>query len=234
MIKVRKSAERGAFKNNWLTSFHSFSFGEYYDPHWMGFRKLRVINEDVVQAGQGFATHAHRDMEIVTYVLNGVLEHKDSMGNVGQISAGDVQYMCAGSGVTHSEFNASNSELVHLLQIWILPNAAMLKPGYQQIHFDEAAKTDRLQLVVNGTTQDGVIKINQDILWYASILTKDKAISYAMPTDKPYAYLHLINGKIALNDVELNSGDAAIIDHENLLELVGKSNKSEFLLFVMS
>ncbi len=230
VITSRKSSERGTFNNDWLNSFHTFSFADYYDAQWMGFRKLRVINEDVIQPSRGFDTHSHRDMEIITYVLKGTLEHKDSMGNQGHILAGDVQYMSAGKGVTHSEYNASNQETVHLLQIWIQPNQASLPPRYAQISIKAEDKLNKLKLIVSENTQNDVINIHQQTNIFASVLEKNKNLDFHF-SQKKYGWLQLISGTVQINNLTLAAGDAAIIDNESIITITGLANNSEFLFF---
>ncbi|MFH1604794.1 MAG: pirin family protein [Pseudomonadota bacterium] len=207
MLQVRKSADRGYADHGWLKSFHSFSFADYHDPEHMGFGSLRVINEDRVQPGKGFGTHGHRDMEIVTYILEGALAHKDSMGNGSTIVPGDVQRMSAGKGVMHSEFNASASELVHLLQIWIEPNVTGIRPSYEEKHFDTASKRGRLRLIASGDAREGSVLIHQDAAVYAALLDGAERISLKLAPARK-AYVHLARGKLTVNGQPLEAGDA--------------------------
>jgi redox-sensitive bicupin YhaK (pirin superfamily) len=229
MIEFRKSAERGHANHGWLDSYHSFSFADYHDPRHMGFASLRVINEDVVQPGQGFGTHGHRDMEIITYILEGALEHKDSMGNGSVIRPGDVQRMSAGSGVQHSEFNASSRDLVHLLQIWILPNVAGIEPGYEEKHFDVASRRGRLRLIASSDSREGSVKIHQDAAVYAALLDGDEQVTHAMTAGRK-AYVHVARGSVTVNGHALGAGDAAKVSAETAVELTNGRN-AEVLLF---
>jgi quercetin 2,3-dioxygenase len=229
VIQVRKAAERGHFKQDWLDTYHTFSFDRYYDPKYMGFRDLRVINEDRVAAGGGFPTHPHRDMEIITYILDGALQHRDSMGTGSIIRPGDVQRMSAGTGVTHSEFNASQSEPVHLLQIWIIPERKGLEPSYEQKAFDREQVKGRLRLVASNHPRDGAIRIHQSAELYAGILEPGDVAHYEMQP-KRYAWLQVARGSINLNGKDLHAGDGAAIWEESSLEILGKSD-SEILLF---
>jgi quercetin 2,3-dioxygenase len=229
MITVRKSEERGHANHGWLDSYHSFSFAEYYDPAHMGYSTLRVINEDVIAGGTGFGMHAHRDMEIVTYILSGQLRHQDSMGNTSTIAAGDVQLMTAGSGVRHSEFNASTTEAVHLLQIWILPTESRLPPSYEEKHFSASDKNNQWRLIVSPDGTDGSVMIHQNARLYASIL--DKGMTLNMPLIHGHQnYLQLASGTIVLNDIELNAGDAVMIENENKV-IINASANAELLWF---
>jgi redox-sensitive bicupin YhaK (pirin superfamily) len=227
VITIRKADERGRTKAGWLDSHHTFSFGEYYDPKHLGFSVLRVINDDRVAPGAGFATHPHRDMEIVTYVLEGALEHKDSMGNGSVIVPGEVQRMSAGTGVTHSEFNPSKTEPVHFLQIWVLPGAKGLPPGYEQKKFSVPEKSFRLVASPDGS--DGSVSINQDAKIYAGRLTNGGSLRHALsPTRK--GWLHVARGEVKLKDTVLHEGDAAALQEEQSLELSDAKN-AELLLF---
>jgi redox-sensitive bicupin YhaK (pirin superfamily) len=230
VIHIRPSQERGHFNHGWLESYHSFSFADYFDPGHMGFRNLRVINEDFIQPAEGFGTHGHRDMEIITYVLSGALEHKDSMGTGSVIKAGDIQYMSAGKGVTHSEFNHSQSETTHLLQIWILPSTKNEKPRYGQQHLDPAQKRDQLKLLASGTGESGSIEIRQDIRLFASILSSSTTVTHQFQP-KRFGWLQLIRGKISLQNVVLSPGDGAAISNETEITMTGADQESEFLLF---
>jgi quercetin 2,3-dioxygenase len=229
MITLRRSVDRGLTDHGWLRSYHTFSFADYYAPQEMGFGVLRVINEDRVQPGKGFGTHGHRDMEIVSYVLEGALEHKDSTGISSVIRAGDVQRMSAGTGVMHSEYNASPSEVVHFLQIWIEPNVSGIKPEYQQIHFGSEVKRNRLCLIASGDARDGSVLIHQDASIYAALLGTSQSLMYH-PAGRRRAYLHLVSGNLEVNGCSLSSGDGAKITDEPELRLVS-GELSELLLF---
>ncbi len=229
MIELRKSDERGHANHGWLDSYHSFSFADYHDPLHMGYGSLRVINEDVVQPGKGFGTHAHSDMEIITYILQGALEHKDSMGNGSVIQPGDVQRMSAGTGVRHSEFNASAKELVHLLQIWILPAVNGIAPGYEEKHFDSASKRGQLRLVASSDGRDGSVTIHQDAAVYAALLDGAEQVTHALAPGRK-AYVHVARGSVDVNGETLDAGDAAKISGETAVTLnYGKG--AEILLF---
>jgi len=229
MITIRKAEERGHFDFGWLNTYHTFSFGEYYDPRNMGFRSLRVINEDFVHPGRGFPTHGHRDMEIITYVLEGGLAHKDSMGNGSIIRPGDVQRMSAGTGVRHSEANPSKDESVHLLQIWILPNETGIEPGYEEKKFDDAEKRGRLRLVASPDGQDGSVRIHQDASLYVTLLEAEQQVTYEPAPDR-HAWLQVARGAIEVNGQPLKQGDGAAVSKEQELKIVGKE-PSEVLLF---
>ena len=229
MIKLRKSNERGFADHGWLQSYHSFSFADYHDPQHMGFRDLRVINEDIIAANRGFGTHPHADMEIVTYVLSGALSHKDSMGNGSTIHAGDVQYMSAGRGVTHSEYNHEKDKPTHLLQIWILPNEDGATPRYDQKHFAPEEKSDRLKLIVSGSGSEGSIAIRQDVCLYASLLSTGKTLEHPLATGR-HAWLQLISGKLIAQGQTLSAGDALAVSSEHALKIASVEN-AHFLLF---
>jgi redox-sensitive bicupin YhaK (pirin superfamily) len=229
MIKVRKSDERGHANHGWLDTHHTFSFADYYDPEHMGFRTLRVINDDTVAGGGGFGTHPHRDMEIITYVISGALEHRDSLGNGAVMKPGEVQRMTAGTGVKHSEFNHSATEPVHFMQIWILPEKPGLTPGYEQKSFTEQLKPGKLVTVVSRGGQDGSLKINQDVsLLVGKFNAGDKA-TYELKS-KCHAWVQVATGKITLNGQELKAGDGAAISDEKKLEIAGKE-ESQVLVF---
>ena len=228
MITVRKSEERGHFDLGWLDTYHSFSFDQYYDPAHMHWRSLRVINEDRVAAGQGFPTHSHRDMEIITYILEGALEHRDSMGNGSVIRPGDVQRMTAGTGVSHSEFNPSKSEPVHLLQIWILPNAQDLTPGFEEKNFPETERAGKLRLIASNDASDGSVELHQDARVYASILEAGQSVEHAL-ADNRYAWLQIARGTVKLNELEMKQGDGAAISRETLNIIA--DDRAELLLF---
>ncbi len=229
MINLRKSEARGHLNFGWLDTFHTFSFGEYYDPNHMGFRELRVINEDRVAPGKGFGTHPHRDMEIVTYVLQGALEHKDSMGNGSVIRPGDVQRMSAGTGVTHSEFNSSPTEEVHLLQIWILPQKAGLTPSYEQKNFPNSSKEGVLKLIASEDGREGSVRLHQDVSLYASILKAGKTLDYSLHS-KRFAWIQMIRGELEIGEFVLKAGDGASVENEEKIVLKAKQD-SEILLF---
>jgi redox-sensitive bicupin YhaK (pirin superfamily) len=229
MLTIRKADERGHADHGWLNTYHTFSFADYYDPSHMGFRKLRVINEDRVQPGMGFPTHPHRDMEIISYVLEGALEHKDSMGNGSVIRPGDVQRMSAGTGITHSEFNHSESELVHFLQIWILPDKEGLKPSYEQKVFTNEEKLNNLQLIASQDGRKGSVTIHQDVNLYASIIEQNKEVVYHMPAGR-HVWLQVARGSVELNGNGLDSGDGAAVSNEDYFTIAGKQ-KADVLIF---
>jgi redox-sensitive bicupin YhaK (pirin superfamily) len=207
MLKVHKNSSRGSADHGWLQSNHSFSFGHFYNPDEMGFGPLVVINEDRVQPAKGFGTHSHSDMEIISYVLSGALEHKDSMGTGSVIEYGDVQRMSAGTGVSHSEFNHSSTECVHFLQIWIEPNVKGIPPSYEEKHFDTASKIGNLRLIASPDGKDGSVLIHQDAYIYAAILGESDQLKQALPAGRT-GYVHVIRGQVEVNGVVLNSGDA--------------------------
>src|SRR3954465_2171153 len=206
-MEIRRSDDRGHAQHGWLDSFHSFSFADYYDPEHMGFSALRVINEDRVQAGQGFGTHGHRDMEIISYVLEGGLAHKDSMGNGSVIRPGDVQRMSAGTGVRHSEFNASDRDPVHFLQIWIEPSERNVQPSYEEKHFNDASKRGKLRLVASADGREGSVRIHQDANLYATLLDGDEAVEL-QPSAGRRVYVHIVRGSAHVNGQALEAGDA--------------------------
>jgi quercetin 2,3-dioxygenase len=232
MIALRKSQDRGHANHGWLDSYHTFSFAGYYDPSEMGFGPLRVINEDRVAPGQGFGTHPHRDMEIISYVLEGALAHKDSMGTGSVIRPGDVQRMSAGTGVSHSEFNDSPKQGVHFLQIWIEPNQRGVTPGYEQKNFTREDKKGRLRLIASPDGAEGSVKIHQDARVYASVLSANDAVTYAIPEGR-LAYLHVARGSVQLNGTALGTGDGAKITGEKELRL-SNGQEAEVLLFEMA
>jgi redox-sensitive bicupin YhaK (pirin superfamily) len=229
MITLRRSRERGHANHGWLDSYHSFSFADYYDPAHMHFGSLRVINEDYVYPGKGFATHGHRDMEIITYVLSGTLEHKDSLGNGSLIQPGDVQRMSAGTGVLHSEFNPSTAEQVHLLQIWILPDRKDLPPSYEQRHFDRQKLRGGLKLIASPDGAADSVRIHQDARLYAALLEGSEQVTHAIAEDRK-AYVHVANGRVSVNGHALNAGDAAMLSGEQGIRL-SKAGGAEVLLF---
>jgi len=225
MIRLRRSNERGHFDHGWLNTYHTFSFADYYDPAQMGFRSLRVINEDRVQPGEGFGTHPHRDMEIITYVLSGALAHKDNAGGEGVLRPGEVQHMTAGSGIRHSEFNASQTEPVHFLQIWILPEKNGLKPGYEQRRFD----IDGLRLVASHDGRKDSLRIHQDADLYAARPNAGQTVTHALAPNR-HAWLQVVRGTVTLNGSELSAGDGAAISDEQRLD-IRAIEPAELLLF---
>jgi quercetin 2,3-dioxygenase len=229
MITIRKSNDRGHANLGWLNTRFTFSFADYFDPEHVQFRTLRVMNDDRIAGGGGFPTHPHRDMEIVTYVLEGALAHKDSMGNGSVIRPGDVQYMSAGTGVAHSEFNASKTEPTHMYQIWIFPNEKNYEPTYDQKHFSEADKRGSLRLVVSPDGREGSVKIRQDNELYATVLGPGETVKHALKSDR-HAYVQVARGSITLNGEKLETGDGAAISAESSLELTGVKD-AEVLLF---
>ena len=229
MILIRKSNDRGHADHGWLDSRFTFSFADYYHPQHIQFRTLRVMNDDRIAGGGGFPTHPHRDMEIVTYVLEGALAHKDSMGNGSVIKPGDVQYMSAGTGVAHSEFNASDSESAHLYQIWMFPDQKGHKPVYDQRHFTAADKRGKLRLVVSPDGRDGSVQIRQDNQLYATVLAPGESVEHALKPDR-HAYVQVARGSVTLNGEPLEAGDGAAISDEKSLELTGIDD-AEVLLF---
>ena len=229
MIQVRKSNERDHADHGWLDSHHTFSFADYYDPAAMGFRALRVINEDRVAPAQGFGTHGHRDMEILSYVLDGGLAHKDSSGGGGVIRPGDVQRMSAGTGVMHSEFNASRTDPVHFLQIWLVPDRRGIAPGYEQKTFPPEQRQGQLRLIASPDAADGSLKIHQDARVYTTLLGKGDSVTHALAPGR-HAWVQVARGKIRLGDVTLSAGDGAAISEESSLRLTA-DEPSEVLLF---
>ena len=229
MIQIRKSDTRGHANHGWLDSRFTFSFAEYFDPKHVEFRTLRVMNDDRIAGGGGFPTHPHRDMEIVTYVLDGELAHKDSMGNGSVIKSGDVQYMSAGTGVAHSEFNASDKTSVHMYQIWMFPDKAGHTPTYDQKHFSAAEKQGRLRLVVSQDGRDGSVKIRQGNELYATVLAPGETVNHALQPER-HAYVQVARGSVTLNGNKLAAGDGAAISQEKALELTGVED-AEVLLF---
>lgn len=231
MLTVRTSEDRGHFDHGWLKTYHTFSFADYHDGAHVHFRALRVINEDFVAAGKGFGTHPHRDMEIITYILSGELEHKDSMGNGSVIRPGDVQYMSAGTGVMHSEFNPSPSTPVHLLQIWILPNAHSLPPLYGQKNFNAKERANTLKLIASPNGDDGSVTIRQDVDLYASILDVGETVPHTFEAGR-FGWLQLTSGQLLVNDTMLKPGDGLAISEEKTISISSTGNeKAEFLLF---
>jgi redox-sensitive bicupin YhaK (pirin superfamily) len=230
MITLRPADERGHADHGWLNTRFTFSFADYQDAEHMGFRTLRVINDDRIAAGGGFGAHPHRDMEIITYMVNGELEHRDNMGNGAVLKRGDVQHMTAGRGVVHSEFNPSQTNPLHLLQIWIFPEKKGLIPGYQDRHFDEQGKLNRLRLVASTDGRDNSLIINQDVDLYDSELSKGNELKHELKAGR-HGWVQMIQGELSLNGVPLKTGDGAAVSNENDLQIVGKADKSEFLLF---
>jgi redox-sensitive bicupin YhaK (pirin superfamily) len=231
MINIRPSNQRGHANHGWLDTYHTFSFANYYDPRFMGFRALRVINEDFVAPGQGFGTHGHNDMEIITVVLEGALEHKDSMGNKGAILPGEVQRMSAGTGVRHSEFNHSAKEPVHLLQIWIEPEKRGITPSYEQKAFSVDDRKNTLKLLATRDPKNGAVKINQDASLLTSVLEPGKSLDYSLSQNR-YGWLQLTRGSVTVNGKQLNAGDGAAIEKEEKLAIKNTgSSEAEFLLF---
>ncbi|HLO47906.1 MAG TPA: pirin family protein [Kamptonema sp.] len=229
MITIRKGEDRGHANHGWLNSYHSFSFASYYDPNQMGFRALRVINEDTVRAGAGFGTHGHQDMEIITYVLEGALEHKDSIGNGEVIKPGEVQRMSAGTGIQHSEFNHSKTEPVHFLQIWLLPDTKGLPPSYEQRDFDVEHNPGKLRLVAAKDSRDGAVKVNQNVDLYAAALENSDRVSHSLKPNR-HAWVQVARGAITLNGLPLKNGDGAAISDESDL-VIEATAKAEILLF---
>jgi redox-sensitive bicupin YhaK (pirin superfamily) len=229
MLTLRRSQDRGHADHGWLNAKHSFSFAEYRDPGHMGFRVLRVINEDVVAPGMGFGTHPHHDMEILTYVIEGALEHRDNLGNGSIIRPGDVQWMSAGTGVTHSEFNPSSDDPTHLLQIWILPDRKGRVPDYGEKHFSREERTDRLRLVASGDGADESVTWGQDVRLYASLLSAGGKVRLDLAPGR-YAWIQVVSGVLDLNGETLNSGDGMAAENESRLEFQAHEN-AEFLVF---
>ena len=229
MIKIRRSEERGGGDHGWLKTHHTFSFNDYWDQEWMGFRSLRVINEDWVAPNNGFPAHPHRDMEIITYILEGKIEHKDSLGTGSVILPGDGQRMTAGSGIRHSEFNPSATDAAHLLQIWIQPEKAGLQPSYEQKSFPEEEKRGKLRVIASRDTQDGSVKINQDAKLYVSLLKPGEEVSHEFGKGR-HGWLQVARGTVELNGKKLAQGDGAAISDEKKLSIKGSEN-AEVLLF---
>ena len=229
MIDVRRSAERGGGDYGWLKTRHTFSFDQYRDPNFMGFRSLRVINEDWVAPGQGFPMHPHRDMEIITYLLEGALQHNDSMGNGSVIRPGDGQRMSAGTGVRHSEANPSHTEAAHLLQIWIRPDRAGHHPSYEQKEFPEAEKRGKFRLIASPDGENGSVTIHQDAKLYVSLLSPGQEVTHALPKDR-YGWLQVAKGTVVLNGRALNQGDGAALSDERTVSLKA-TEEAEVLLF---
>lgn len=229
MIQTRNAGDRGHVNLGWLDSYHSFSFGSYFDPAHMGFRKLRVINEDRVVPGGGFPTHPHRDMEILTYVIDGALEHRDSMGNGSVIRRGDIQRMTAGTGVTHSEYNHSGSEPVHFLQIWIETEATGLEPDYEQANYLDHARRGRLQKIVSRGGGDGAVHVNQEVSLYRAEISAEDVIVWPADTGR-HTWIQVVRGELRVNDEDLGAGDGVAISHGGDLRIT-TAHSAEFLLF---
>ena len=228
MKTIRKSNERGHANHGWLDSYHTFSFADYYDPKWMGYRSLRVINDDLVMPGMGFGKHPHRDMEIISYVVSGAIEHKDSMGNGRVIKAGEFQYMAAGSGVQHSEFNPSQTEPLRLLQIWIMPDEKGVKPRYAEKNF-AAAPTGKLNLVASKTGRNGSIAIHQDAELSFAKLDVGQKVDYTLAPER-HAWVHVAEGEVEVNGTKLTGGDAVGVSAESVLN-ISAAKASQVLLF---
>ena len=230
MLAIRKAEDRGVSKFNWLDSQHTFSFGGYRDPKNMGFSDLRVINEDRVTPGAGFGTHGHRDMEIISYVIEGELGHRDSMGNGSVIRPGDVQRMSAGTGIMHSEMNASEDNPVHFLQIWILPEEKGIEPGYEQKYFAPDTRQDQWRLVVSRDGRDGSVTIHQDVNLYAATLGQGKRLTYDLPANRK-AWLQIVKGSLQLDGQTLNAGDGIAFANLDAFSVVGSADNTKVLLF---
>ena len=228
-IRLRPARERGHANHGWLDSAHTFSFADYYDPAHMGFRALRVINEDTVRPGTGFGKHGHRDMEIVSYVVSGALAHEDSIGGKGELRRGDVQYMSAGTGIRHSEFNASSSEDVHFLQIWIVPPRQGLEPSYRQVNIPDAEKLNRLRLLAGPGGGEGALVTHRDVAIYAGLLDAGVTVSHR-PADGRGVWIQVVNGAIEVNGVTMGGGDGAAIEGVETIAITA-SSRAELLLF---
>lgn len=231
MITIRKSEERGHANHGWLDTHHTFSFASYYDPERMGFRSLRVLNDDRVAPGRGFGSHPHRDMEILTYVIDGRLAHKDSTGNQEELGPNEIQRMSAGSGIVHSEFNGSQKEPVHFLQIWIEPRSTNSKPSYEQLRFAPEEKLNKLKLLAAPEQEPGAALIDQDVKVYVAELTQGTKLGYSLSKTR-YAWIHVVQGEVELNGVSLTTGDAVAVNDESALSLQGKGQeKNEVMIF---
>jgi quercetin 2,3-dioxygenase len=229
MIYLRKSHDRGFADHGWLKSYHSFSFANYYDPEYMGWGNLRVINDDYIEAGRGFGEHSHRNMEIITYLISGQLAHKDSLGNIKTINPGEVQRMSAGKLVVHSEFNSAKDDITHLLQIWIEPNIKNLEPSYEQKTIPQPSKEGKLVLIASSNKTDTSVLIHADASLYAGIFDQDQETSLSLNLNRK-AYIHLIRGELKVNDIQLKSGDALMLENEPLLN-ISKGSAAEVLVF---
>lgn len=230
MITIRKSSDRGIGRHGWLTTHHTFSFARYYDEQHMGFRDLRVINEDTVTPGRGFGAHQHENMEIISIVMEGALAHRDSTGGDGILRRGEVQRMSAGNGVVHSEFNGSDSEPVHFFQIWILPERDGITPGYEQKLFPEDERRGRLQLLVAPGGTDGALNIHQDVRLYSTILDPDQRVEHTLASGRA-AWIQVARGSVTVNGTKLEQGDGVAIEDETTIAITGNSAGSEVLLF---
>jgi len=230
MITIRPASDRGVANFGWLDSRHTFSFGNYYDPNHMGFSSLRVINEDKVLPANGFATHGHQNMEIISYVLDGALEHKDSIGNGSVIRPGDVQRMSAGTGIRHSEFNASDTQPVHLLQIWILPDTQGLTPSYEETHFPKSDRQGQLRLLGSRDGRDGSVTIHQDVNLYGALLSQGEAVEHSIGEGRSL-WVHVARGSVQLNNYNLMAGDGAAVTQQPTITLTGQSDDAEVLVF---
>jgi redox-sensitive bicupin YhaK (pirin superfamily) len=231
-MEIRRAKERGHAQHGWLESYHTFSFADYYDERFMGFGDLRVINEDRVQPGRGFGTHSHRDMEIVSYVLDGQLQHRDSLGTGSVIRPGEVQRMTAGTGISHSEFNPSRDELLHFLQIWILPVRAGLEPGYEQKAFTTKERQGALRLVASADGREGSVTVHQDVNLYSTLLDDEERVRHAAARGRS-TWIHVAQGAIELNGTRLDAGDAASFHEPGTVELVGR-DWADVLIFDLS
>ena len=229
MITIRKASDRGHANHGWLDSYHTFSFADYHDPSFMGFSSLRVINEDQIAPKRGFGTHSHRDMEILTYVLEGALEHQDSMGNRAVMRPGEVQRMTAGTGVSHSEYNSSDREGTHLLQIWILPDTNGLEPGYEQTAYSDAEKRAKLCLIASQDGREGSVKVHQDLNLYATVLGEGEQVNLGVKGDR-HLWVQVARGSVVVNGQILTQGDAAAVSQETQLDLTG-TDLAEVLVF---
>lgn len=229
MIDIRLSNERGHLNFGWLDTHHTFSFGQYRDAKQQGFSDLLVINDDVIEAGMGFGTHPHQDMEIFTYILEGALEHKDSMGTGSVIRPGDVQMMSAGTGIRHSEFNHSKDERVHLLQIWIVPNQRAVQPRYQEVHFNNTEKRGKLRLIISPDSAEGSLNVYQDVRVYAGLFNGDESAQLHLGENR-YAYIQLASGTLEVNGVKLSAGDGARVRNESKLSFAN-GNHAEVLVW---
>jgi quercetin 2,3-dioxygenase len=229
MITIRRSKERGHFDHGWLNTYHTFSFDQYYDPRYMNFRDLRVINEDFVAAGRGFPKHGHRDMEIITYILEGALKHEDSIGNGSVIRPGDVQRMTAGTGVRHSEQNASDRERVHLLQIWILPHTVGLEPGYEQKAFSEDERRGQMRLIASEDGREGSVVVHQDVSLFASVLPGGSEVEHTLDPLR-YAWIQVARGSVSVNEEKAYQGDGVVVVGESNLRIKAEQD-AEVLLF---
>jgi len=233
MLTKRPANERGHANHGWLDTHHTFSFADYRDPEHMGFRSLRVINDDVVAAGAGFPTHAHADMEIITYVLEGALEHRDSTGSGSVLRPGDVQHMTAGRGIRHSEFNPSSDEPLRLLQIWIHPDRKGLEPAYQEKRFEDAEKRGKLRRIASREARDGALPIHQDVDLFASVLDKGQAVEHPLRPGR-HAWVQVARGTVSVNGVDLADGDGLAVSDEEKLRIEGRGEGGELLLFDLS